>query len=147
MKVTIIEDEGLQDVEVSIRCPAIDEQVAGIVTRLRLRNSKITGVDENGRTRVAVAAEVLYVESVDKKTFAYMEQGVLDVGMPLYEVEERLRACDFLRVSRSCVVNFGCIKALRPDINGRLLATLENGEDVVISRQYASDIKHKLGLR
>ncbi len=25
MKITIIEDEGLQDVEVSIRCPAIDE--------------------------------------------------------------------------------------------------------------------------
>jgi DNA-binding LytR/AlgR family response regulator len=49
-------------------------------------------------------------------------------------------------VAKGCVVNFRRIASLRPDLNGRIVATMDNGEQVVISRQYAPDIKHKLGL-
>ncbi|MDO4429276.1 MAG: LytTR family DNA-binding domain-containing protein [Atopobiaceae bacterium] len=45
------------------------------------------------------------------------------------------------------LVNFRAITALKPDVNGRIIATLENGEQVVISRQYAPDVKSKRVLR
>ena len=59
-------------------------------------------------------------------------------------MEERLADCDFLRVAKGCVVNFRRIASLHPDLNGRIVATMDNGEQVVISRQYAPDVKHKL---
>ena len=62
-------------------------------------------------------------------------------------MEERLADCDFLRIAKGCIVNFRAIAALKPDVNGRIIATLENGERVVISRQYAPDVKSKLGLK
>jgi DNA-binding LytR/AlgR family response regulator len=44
------------------------------------------------------------------------------------------------------VVNFRRIASLRPEMNGRLVATMDNGEQVVISRQYAPDVRRKLGM-
>lgn len=38
------------------------------------------------------------------------------------------------------------IASLRPEMNGRLVATMDNGEQVVISRQYAPDVHRKLGM-
>ena len=62
-------------------------------------------------------------------------------------MEERLADCDFLRIAKGCIVNLRAITALKPDVNGRIIATLENGEQVVISRQYSPDVKSKLGLK
>ena len=71
---------------------------------------------------------------------------MFDTALRLYEMEERLEGCDFLRVAKGCVVNFRRIASLRPEMNGRLVATMDNGEQVVISRQYAPDVRRKLGM-
>ena len=93
------------------------------------------------------AEDVLFIESVDKRTFIYTADTVLETGLRLYEMEELLADCDFLRITKGCIVNFRAITALKPDVNGRIIATLENGERVVISRRYAPDVKSKLGLK
>lgn len=46
-------------------------------------------------------------------------------GKHLYEMEKRLADCDFLRIAKGCIVNFRAITALKPDVNGRIIATLE----------------------
>ena len=66
--------------------------------------------------------------------------------MKLYELEERLAGEDFIRATKSCVLNFGKVKSLRGDFGGRMLCTLENGETITVSRQYAAVIKQKLGI-
>lgn len=71
---------------------------------------------------------------------------MFETALRLYEMEERLEGCDFLRVAMSCAVNFRRIASLRPEINGRLVATMDNGEQVIISRQYAPDVRRKLGM-
>ena len=52
----------------------------------------------------------------------------------LYELEEQLAPRDFVRVSKSAIVNFDQVKSLRPDLGGRLRLTLSNGEVVVANR-------------
>lgn len=58
---------------------------------------KVTG-SANGSTHVVNAEGILYVESVDKRTFFYTESAVFETPLCLYEMEERLEGCDFLRV-------------------------------------------------
>ena len=137
MKITIEEQEAAQDIEVTIVCVRADRRVLDIVARLRMLDRKVTGTVD-GCTRVLSAEDVLFIESVDKHTFIYTADTVL---------ETRLADCDFLRIAKGCIVNFRAITALKPDVNGRIIATLENGEQVVISRQYAPDVKSKLGLK
>ena len=62
------------------------------------------------------------------------------------ELEEQLAPRDFVRVSKSAIVNFDQVRSLRPDLGGRLRLTLSNGEVVVANRQYVPAIKQKLGL-
>ncbi len=145
MKITIDEQPSARDVEVTILCKKTDRQVLDIVARLRMFDRKVTGSTDDG-THVVNAEDVLYIESVDKRTFFYTADAVYETPLRLYEMEERLAGCDFLRVAKGCVVNFRKIVALRPEINGRILATMENREHVVISRQYAPDVKRKLGM-
>ena len=140
MKITIEEREATQDIEVTIVCVRVDRRVLDITARLRMLDRKVTGTAD-GCTRVLSAEDVLFIESVDKHTFIYTADTVLETGLRLYEMEERLR------IAKGCIVNFRAITALKPDVNGRIIATLENGEQVVISRQYAPDVKSKLGLK
>ena len=146
MKITIDEWKTAQDIEVTIVCAKADRRVLDMVARLRMLDRKVTGAAD-GRTLVLSAEDVLFIESVGKRTFIYTTDEVLETSLRLYEMEERLADCDFLRVAKGCIVNFRAITALKPDVNGRIIATLENGERVVISRQYAPTVKLKLGLK
>lgn len=146
MKITIEEQKAAQDIEVTIVCVRADRCVLDIAARLRMLDRKVTGTAD-GCTRVLSAEDVLFIESVDKRTFIYTADTVLETGLRLYEMEELLADCDFLRITKGCIVNFRAITALKPDVNGRIIATLENGERVVISRRYAPDVKSKLGLK
>ena len=145
MKITIDERPEASGIEVAIVCRRTDQQVLDIVARLRMFDRKVTGSADGG-TYVVNAEDILYVESVDKHTFFYTANDVYETALRLYEMEERLEGCDFLRVANGCVVNFRRIASLRPEMNGRLVATMDNGEQVVISRQYAPDVRHKLGM-
>lgn len=88
---------------------------------------------------------IYYAESVDKKTFIYTKDECYQTKKRLYELEEELNA-NFLRCSKSMIVNIRKIKAVKSDLNGRMNAQLLNGETVVISRNYVKDLKKRLGL-
>jgi DNA-binding LytR/AlgR family response regulator len=90
-------------------------------------------------------SDIFYIETVDNKTFLYCESDVYEAKQKLYELEE-LRMTDFLRISKSVIVNLSKIKSLAPSMSGKLEATLKNGERVVISRQYVNELKKNLGI-
>ena len=90
--------------------------------------------------------EVFYFESVDNKVFAYTDKGVYEVRRKLYEIEEEYGHMDFLRISKSSIVNAAKIAYLKPIFNGRFEAKLKNDEKIIISRQYIPELKKKLGI-
>ncbi len=88
---------------------------------------------------------IYYAESVDKKTFIYTKDECYQTKKRLYELEEELTA-NFLRCSKSMIVNIRKIRNVKSDLNGRMNAQLLNGETVIISRSYVKNLKRKLGL-
>ena len=108
-------------------------------------DARLTG-EKDGETCILDADDVLYIDTVDRGTFLYTVEGVYETRLRLYELEEQLAGWDFIRVSKSAIVNFDRVKSLRPDLGGRLRLTMTNGEVVVANRQYVPAIKAKLGL-
>lgn len=110
---------------------------------------------ENGDSNIVVSKDdnkylcrmedIYYAESVDKKTFIYTKAECYQSKRRLYELEEELNA-NFLRCSKSMIVNIRKIKTVKSDLNGRMNAELLNGEKIVISRSYVKDLKKRLGL-
>lgn len=128
---------------VDIRCHKVTDEVREIATFVRMRQGKLYGRSDQGQTEVAVV-DVLYIESVDERTFLYTAGGVFQTSGPLYELEERLRRKRFLRVSKSTIVNLMKVRAIKPALNGRFLAVMTNGEQVMVSRKYAPNLKRVL---
>ena len=143
MRVEIEQDPALKSPEITIRCPAIDEDILRIVAMLRVQEQKVTGILD-GDWHLLDAKSILYFESVDKRTFCYTRGAVYECPLRLYEIEEKLGGADFLRISKATVVNFRAIQSIHPDFGGRLTVTLENGERQCVSRQYAPLIRQKL---
>ena len=145
MRIIINENSEVDETEVIINCRQTDEHILRICAGLRMLDKKITGLHE-GQTFLLNTGDILYIDTVDRKTFLYTAGQVLETPLKLYELEERLAGEDFVRVTKSCILNFGKIKSLRGDFGGRLICTLDNGESITVSRQYAAVIKQKLGL-
>lgn len=145
MNVTITENPALDDVEVAIACPRIDERVQRIVASLGAFDRVLIGERDGATFRVGVE-DVCYAETVDGKTFLYTADAVYQTPLKLYELEERLAGTEFVRASKQMLVNFDHVASIRPALNARLQLMLDNGEAVIVSRQYAPAIKRKLGL-
>ncbi len=145
MHVTLREDPSLDDIQVTIAAPALDERTARIVGALNAFDRRLTGELDN-QTHLVPLDDVLYIESVDGRSFLYTRDRVLQSALHLYELEEHLTGTEFVRTSRQALVNFDHVRSLRPAMGARMVLTLSNGEDVLASRQYASAIKKKLGI-
>lgn len=126
-----------------IRCRAVTDEVREIEAFVKSRQGSLTGVSEGGRYEIAVT-ELCYIESVDGKTFLYTKDRVYETAYRIYELEERLKAKHFLRVSKSMLVNLMKIRSIQPALNGRFTAVLRSGEKVIISRSYVKALKAAL---
>ena len=143
MKITLNQDPSFPETEVIINCPQADEDILRLVAMLRVYQKKLVGILD-GERRLLDVKDILYIDSADKKTFLYTKKSVYESALRLYELEDALRDLDFLRAGRSAIVNFRRVQSIRPELGGRLLVTMDNGEQVYVSRQYAGEMKEKL---
>lgn len=145
MEIFIHEDKELSDSRIEVYCPEVSGEILDMVARLRIYDKKITGMRDGG-TYIVEVSEILYLDTVDKKTFFYTKEAVYETPLKLYELEERLGRNDFFRSSKSAIINFNQIQSLRPDFGGRMIVQMRNGEKLYVSRQYVPVLKKKLGL-
>ncbi len=93
--------------------------------------------------RLLETPEILYCESVDDHTYAYTASGVYGVGQTLTALAEAFATLGFFRCSKSMAVNLRSSKREKRD-NGRIFATLVNGERILVSRRYAKALRARL---
>lgn len=143
MKITLHQDPSYSETEVIINCPQADEDILKLVAMLRVYQKKLVGILDGERHLLDVK-DVLYIDTVDKKTFLYTQKQVFQSALRLYELEDSLKELDFFRAGRSTILNFRRVRSIRPELGGRWLVTMDNGEQVWVSRQYAGELKDKL---
>ena len=145
MKITITEPSEGEEDEIIVRCRHMDQQLLKLIYAIKAGRERITALQDGDYFQVA-PDEIYYFEAVDSKVFLYLDKEVYETKLKLYELEEIFRNTDFFRASKSCIVNLAKVKSLSPAFNGRFEAFMRNGERVMISRQYVSALKEKLGL-
>ncbi len=145
MKITININPEVKDTEISIACNQLTPDVDKIIATLRILNQQMLVTKEN-ETYILDVSEIIYVESIDRKTFVYTKQEIYESKLKLYEMEEKLMECGFFRVSKSCLVQLKNIKSLKNDVDRKNRLTLQSGEQIMVSRQYAEEMKKRLGV-
>ena len=125
---------------VTIDCCEVNQEIINLRDHAESVGGSISGMTD-GKSVILPLSDILYFEAVDEKVFAYTESDVADVRGRLYEYEERLSDKGFVRVSKSVLVHLNKIKSIAPSPGRKFEAELCNGERVIISRQYASELK------
>ena len=99
---------------------------------------------KEGTQIVVDVKQILYIESVDRKTFVYLEEDIVRVEYTLTQLEKILNSIRFFRCSKSMIINIEKVNALDSLASNRIDATMCNGEHIIISRTYASDFRRRL---
>lgn len=144
MNIQIIE-QIKETLQVVIKCRQIDDEIMRLKYHIELFDKKLQAKKDNEWCFVNLL-DVLYFESVDNRTFLYTKENVMEVKQRLYELEIILSDKDFIRISKSQIININKVSSLRPEINRTILATMCNGEQLFISRKYAPAIRSLLSM-
>lgn len=145
MKIIIEESNPGEEDQIIIRCREINENLLKVISDLKMGQKKLAGIKDGNMTMIE-PAQVYYFEGVDNKVFLYCKQNVYETKLKLYEIEEEYKNSNYLRASKSVILNVTKIKSISAAYSGRYEALLLNGEKVMISRQYVPELKKKLGI-
>ena len=146
MKINLDIDGKYDDTEVIIRAPHLNNDIERMVAMMRMIDMQIA-VRKDNETYLLETEKILYIEAVDRKTFVYTNSENYESELKLYEIEQELIERDFLRISKNSIVNLRKIKSLKTDVNRKIRITLQNGEQIVVSRMYSDELRKKLWVR
>ena len=90
-------------------------------------------------------SEIFMFRVEDKQVNVYTENQEYIIKKPLYQVEETLTS-DFVRISKTTIVNLKKIKRVAPSLKGMMFIELKNGLKDNISRNYLPEFKRALDL-
>jgi len=144
MKIIIEEPKDGDEDQIIVKCRNLSPEIFQLLSKLKPQELLIAYIDNE--VHRLHPSDIYYIESVDKKSFLYGEATVYESKHKLYELEEMLQYNDFLRVSKSFIINLNKLKSFSSVISGRLEAILANGERIIISRQYVGILKMRLGV-
>ncbi|MEG0365441.1 MAG: LytTR family DNA-binding domain-containing protein [Coprobacillus sp.] len=145
MKINVIEDKNIQETEITIKCYKKSEDIDKIVQFLEMNNQIL--ICKKGKDIFQILIdEIIYIESVDERTFVYLQDSVYENNCKIYELEERLKECHFIRISKSCILHLKFLKSVRAMLNGKYEATLLNDEKLIISRNYMAAFRKEFGI-
>ncbi len=145
MKVEIIVDDKVDDLHILVTCGRLTPDIEKLLETIRMMDRQLTA-KKNGEIYLLDIADVIYIESIDRKCFVYTSDEVYESDFRLYELEGQLEELGFLRVSRSFLIHLKSVQSLKADINRKIRITMSNGEQIIASRQYADELKKRLGV-
>lgn len=145
LKIEIFVDEEATDLQISVTCKQLSPDIEKILATLRMMNHQLTA-RKNDEIYLLDIADVIYIESLDRKCFIYTADEIYESDFRLYELEQQLEEYGFVRVSKSFLIHLQKIHSLKADINRKIRITMSNGEQIIASRQYADELKKRLGV-
>lgn len=144
MKIKEEQELSCSEIEVIIKYYQRNRQVNRIIDFLQSFDMQIKCAGDNADKMVNIL-DIYYIESVDKKTFVYLENAVYRTDFRLYQLKSKLQTYGFVQISKSCILNINVLDSIRPLFNSRMEAALKNGEKVNINRNYLNGVKKALG--
>lgn len=144
MKITL-QKVDREDEEIIIKYHEMTREISDVVKMLSGSGRRLSGTEEGERqTYYFAPEEAYYYESVDGATYAYLERKVCRIKEKLEDLLYQYGNLGIVRCSRTMAVNLYKVEWLQSQPGGRILATLQNGERIVISRKYAVSFRKQL---
>ena len=146
MKIKIEIDDGLAEEEIVIRCKSLNEDVISIQKRIMdAVNSRMQLEVTRGEKEYYITIdEILFFETDSNGVVVHTANQIYETKYRLYELEDLLPG-NFIRVSKSTILNSARVRAIHKNITGASEVEF-NGttKKVFVSRNYLKLLLEKL---
>lgn len=90
---------------------------------------------------------ILYFEALDRKVYVALKSGNYEVKHTLSDLEIKLDTHNFMRVSKSVLLNLDRVVGVKLDEDRSLVAVMVTKQTVRISRRYNDQFKLRMGMK
>lgn len=126
--------------EIVIYCHSENEsRMKELAARIFESDSFISG-KKDGNTYKLNLKDMYYIEVIDDRLFIYGKEDVYESKLRLYEIE-KICPKSYFRASKSMLINTDKLKHMKPSFSGKFEVSLLNGEKLLVSRKYVSELK------
>jgi len=143
MKLVKTKEEKLEENYLELHYCMMDEATEAVLERLRGTLRYIDGICEEKKVTVPIA-DIYYIETVDRKTFAYTADKCFEIREALKDIIDDFSDLGYARINKSAVVNIYKIKKLQGDLNMRVIIFLKNDEKLIMNRSYKKEFYDRL---
>ena len=105
MKLIKTKEENLKENYLELHYNAIDEETAAVLERLK-DNLRYMEGSSDGRKVIVALADIYYIETVDRRTYAYTKDMCVEIREALRDVLEEYENIGFVRISKSAIVYY-----------------------------------------
>ena len=135
-KVIIVSDS-MSD-EVSAILKKLSEGPPRLVTITGFRQDEAILLEPANIVRIYAANSKVFAQTTDNREYTIRRR--------LYELEELLNKCMFVRISNSEIVNLKNVSGFDLSLAGTICVRMVNGQVTYVSRRYVSGIRRVLGI-
>lgn len=146
MQIEIKIDNSYTDPKIIVMTASMTEEVHAIMKKLSENTPQIITGSKNDKIEVLEQTDLIRIYASSGKVFAVTDKGEYAVRLRLYELEERLDANQFVRISNSEIINLKKVQNFDLSFTGTICVKLSNGTLTYVSRRYVSKIKKILGI-
>ena len=146
MKVNLFVSRDIEEPHADIHTNELTDNVSRAISILESDDqSEMIAVRKGSDIALLEMKDVYMFRVEDKKLKVYTENKEYIMKKALYQVEESLDS-DFVRISKTTIVNLKKIERVAPSLRGMMFIELKNGLKDNISRKYLPDFKAALDL-
>lgn len=146
MKIKIEIDPTIEEPEVTIKCPALDDTVTNlqrVLSEAALQKNRITFRQGDSEYYFPVE-KVLFFETTDNGIVAHTENDEFTVDYKLYELEELLPSY-FMRIAKSTILNSRKVYSITRNLTASSKVEFEGSHKIVyVSRNYYKALINQL---
>ncbi len=146
MKVNLFVSKDIEEPHADIHTNELTDNVTKAISILESDESnEMLAVRKGSDIALLELSDVYMLRVEEKQVKVYVENSEYLIKKPLYQVEETLNS-DFVRISKTTIVNLKKIERVAPSLKGMMFIELKNGLKDNISRKYLPDFKNALDL-
>lgn len=146
MKVNLFVSREIEEPYVDIHANELTDNISKAISLLESDDSSdMIAVKKGSDIAFLEFGEIFMFRVEDKQVKVFTHDDEYLIKKPLYQVEEGLNN-DFVRISKTTIVNLRKIKRVAPSLKGMMFIELKNGLKDNISRKYLPDFKNALDL-
>jgi DNA-binding LytR/AlgR family response regulator len=146
VKIEVKVDASVRETTVVIYTDKVTDEIQQLAQRLSQDAPQVIVGFLEDEAIILAQEEIVRAYAEGGKVFAQTPNGKFLLRLRLYELEDRLDAKRFVRISNAEIINLGWVRGFDLSFAGTICVRMKNDTQTYVSRRYVAKIKQVLGL-